>query len=577
MTFMQKYMFRYILGLLMSTIISVLYIINPRITGQIVDDVIIAEKYNLLPGLLLIIIIATSIRSLLRYHYQITFEKCSQGMLFDLREAVYRKLLLKDFRFYNKNRTGDLMSRQTGDMEAIRHFAAFSVYAIYENILIFVFALIMIFTLDLNLALAMFAVLPLTALTTYFQMKAVRPAFRRMRESFSSLNTFVQENISGNRVVRAFAKEDFETEKFSAENDNYKNVQLEAANVWSKYVPTFEFLSNVLMVIMMLYGGYRTIIGEMTLGNLVSVNGYLWMLTMPLRMCGWYINDIQRFATSIEKIFATHHEEPIVQNLSIPLVKKKYEGNVVFENVSYSSDDEDIIRDISCEVKKGQTVGIIGVTGSGKSTIMNLLCRFYDTTDGRILIDRINVKNIDLYDLRSNIGIAMQDTFLFSDTVEGNIAYGMPDCSFEEVKKAAIMADAEHFIKNMPEGYDTIIGERGVGLSGGQRQRISLARALIKHPSILILDDTTSAVDMETESYIQYQLKNLEHHCTTFVIAHRISSIIDADIIMVMADGRIIEQGNHEELLVQNGYYAQAFHNQYGDYYSRRKVSHGAK
>ena len=223
------------------------------------------------------------------------------------------------------------------------------------------------------------------------------------------------------------------------------------------------------------------------------------------------------------------------------------------------------MEDINFKVEPGQTIGIIGSTGAGKSTIMNLLCRFYDATEGEVLVDGVNVKALDLYNLRDNIGMAMQDVFLFSDTIEGNIAYAHPDCTFEEVKQAAIMADANHFIQSLPEGYDTIVGERGVGLSGGQKQRISLARALLKNPSILILDDTTSAVDMETESYIQTQLSNIKNRCTIFVIAYRISSICNADQILVMDNGRIIEHGTHDEQMKQNGYYASAFYTQYGE------------
>lgn len=554
-----------VLGLLLTTIISILAIVNPYISGMIVDEVITGGKLSLLPKLIIALLAATSIRGILRYYYQVVFETCSQGVLYEMRDKVYRKLLQEDFAFYNRKRTGDLMSRQTGDMDAIRHFVAYVIYAVYENILLFLFALTMIFTVNVKLALCMMAVLPFTALTTYLQSKQVKPAFQRNRDCFSSLNAFVQENVSGNRVVKAFAKEDYEIEKFNKENDAFRDSQLDASKIWMRYLPVFEMLSNLLTIILMLYGGYMVIRGEITLGNMVTVNGYLWMLTVPLRMAGWWINDIQRFVTSVEKIYATYTEEPSVKAPVNGTMRKHLQGAVTFRDVSYQADGEDIVHDISFCVKPGQTVGIIGSTGAGKSTIMNLLCRFYDVTAGEVLVDGINVKNLDLYDLRDNIGMAMQDVFLFSDTIEGNIAYAKPDCPFEEVKHAAIMADANHFIQNLPDGYDTIVGERGVGLSGGQKQRISLARALLKDPSILILDDTTSAVDMETESYIQTQLKKIEKDCTIFIIAYRISSIKDADLILVMDNGRIIERGTHEELLQNNGYYASAFRNQYGE------------
>lgn len=550
----------------MTTGIALLTIVSPYLSGIIVDDVIGKGNRELLPVMITCLIGVTILKGILRFSSQVMFEICSQGVLFSMREAVYRKLLQEDFSFYNKNRTGDLMSRQTGDMDAIRHFIAYVIYAVYENILLLTFALLMIFTVNVKLAFCMLAVLPFTAFATYAQSKRVRPAFRRIRQQFSSLNTFVQENISGNRVVKAFAKEDFEISKFNRENDSYREAELNASKIWMKYVPIFEFLSNILTVVLMLYGGYMVITGEITMGAMVTVNGYLWMLTVPLRMAGWWINDIHRFITSAEKIYATYSQEPDIKEPCKPVCRKHLDGDVEFRNVSYQADDADIITDVSFQVKKGQTVGIIGSTGSGKSTIMNLLCRFYDVSKGEVLVDGVNVKDLDLYDLRDNIGMAMQDVFLFSDTIEGNIAYGRPNCSFEEVKRAAKMADANLFIQNMPDGYDTIVGERGVGLSGGQKQRISLARALLKDPSILILDDTTSAVDMETESYIQNQLKKIEKNCTIFIIAYRISSIKDADLILVMDRGRIVEQGTHEELVAAGGYYATAFRHQYGSF-----------
>ena len=562
--FLKKYRLAIVIGLVLMTVIVACAIVNPYISGMIVDDVIQGGAYDLLPKLIGIMLAVTAVRAILRYATQMMFETCSQGVLYRMRDAVYRKLLQEDFAFYNRNRTGDLMSRQTGDMDAIRHFVAFVIYTVYENILMFIFALVMIFMVNVKLALCMMAVLPFCLFTTYLQSKHVKPRFHECRQSFSSLNAFVQENISENRVVKAFAKEEYEKEKFEKENDKYREAELGAASIWCRFVPIFELLSNLLMVVLILYGGYQVICGEMTLGNLVTVNGYLWMLSNPLRFAGWWVNDVQRFITSVEKIYDTYSKEPDVKKPKKGIKRKEMQGNIEFRNVSYEVEGEDIIHNISFSVEKGQTVGILGSTGAGKSTIMNLLCRFYDVTEGEVLVDGIDVKNWDLHDLRDNIGMAMQDVFLFSDTIEGNIAYGKPDCTFEEVKEAAVMSDANLFIKAMPDGYQTIVGERGVGLSGGQKQRISLARALLKKPSILILDDTTSAVDMETESYIQEQLKKLGRKHTVFVIAYRISSIKDADVIFVMDEGRIVERGNHESLLKQNGYYATVYKHQNG-------------
>lgn len=572
LSFLKKYRVRMIVGLILVFITALLVLINPQISGMIVDEVIEGQHYEKLGILLLIMIGVTLVRSLLRFIFLMCFESSSQGLVYDMREEAYRKLMKEDFNFFNKNRTGDLMSRQTGDMDAVRHMVSHVIYFSFENILVFLMALVMIFSVNVKMALCMLIVLPFTLAVTLSQRRHIKPAFDRVRDCFSSLNAFAQETIAGNRVVKAFAKEDYELEKFDRENDGYRDGQLNAASIWMKYIPMFEILSQCLTIILMIMGGFMVIDGEMTIGNMVTVNGYLWMLNSPLRQAGWIINDLQRFLTAIEKIYKVYTTEPDIKQPEHVVEKRKLKGSVTFDHVNYYTNDDTVLKDISFHVEPGQTVGIIGATGSGKSSLINLICRFYDVNQGRVLVDDIDVRNLDLQTLRGNIGIAMQDVFLFSDTIEGNIAYGNPDCTFEQVQAAAKIANADEFIREMPEGYDTIIGERGVGLSGGQKQRISLARAILKDPSIIILDDTTSAIDMETESMIQNELKKISDERTVFIIAHRISSIIHADQILVLDNGRLVERGTHEQLLAKKGYYSTVFHHQYGEFDRFKKV-----
>ena len=572
LSFLKKYRVRMIVGLILVFITALLVLINPQISGMIVDEVIEGQHYEKLGILLLIMIGVTLVRSLLRFTFLMCFESSSQGLVYDMREEAYRKLMKEDFNFFNKNRTGDLMSRQTGDMDAVRHMVSHVIYFSFENILVFLMALVMIFSVNVKMALCMLIVLPFTLAVTLSQRRHIKPAFDRVRDCFSSLNAFAQETIAGNRVVKAFAKEDYELEKFDRENDGYRDAQLNAASIWMKYIPMFEVLSQCLTIILMIMGGFMVIDGEMTIGNMVTVNGYLWMLNSPLRQAGWIINDLQRFLTAIEKIYKVYTTEPDIKQPEHVVEKRKLKGSVTFDHVNYYTNDDIVLKDISFHVEPGQTVGIIGATGSGKSSLVNLICRFYDVNQGRVLVDDIDVRNLNLQTLRGNIGIAMQDVFLFSDTIEGNIAYGNPDCTFEQVQAAAKIANADEFIREMPEGYDTIIGERGVGLSGGQKQRISLARAILKDPSIIILDDTTSAIDMETESLIQNELKKISDERTVFIIAHRISSIIHADQILVLDNGRLVERGTHEQLLAKKGYYSTVFHHQYGEFDRFKKV-----
>lgn len=458
------------------------------------------------------------------------------------------------------------MARMTGDLEAVRHFIAWGIYMIFENFTILVFALVFMFSIYPPLALAMIAVTPIIGFFAYKLAFTVRPTFSEVRAQFARLNSVVQENISGNRVVKAFAKEDYEIEKFSVQNREFKEKNLLSARVWEKYLPVLDSLAGVLSVVMILVGGFMVIKGSITIGQLVTFNSLIWALNNPMRMAGWLINDVQRFIASAEKVEDLLNVKSKITNDAIRYNVKNFKGVVDFDHVSFSYGDEPVLEDINFKVVPGQTVGIIGPTGAGKSTLVNLLSRFYDTTSGEVRVDGVNVKDWDIHKLREKIAMVMQDIFLYSDTIEGNIAYGNPEDSIESVQFAAKVAEAHEFISELPDGYDTIVGERGVGLSGGQRQRIALARAILKDPTILILDDTTSAVDMETELRIQNTLKSILQEKTCFIIAHRISSVMEADLILVMDNGRIIERGKHKELLQKKGYYYNVFKNQFGNF-----------
>lgn len=552
-------------GLILVLAGSAVTMVNPYISGIIVDSVILDGKVEILTRLLLIMVGATLFRAIVRYSFQMIFEYVSQSVLYKVRVEVYSRVQKLDFNFFDKTPTGDIMARMTGDTETIRHFVAWVIYNIVENAAVFIFAITMLFTINVKFALLLLAVAPFTAFFTYKLAKEVKPTFFAIREQFSKLNSVVQQNISGNRVVKAFAKEDYEIEKFEKENREFRQKNIESANIWQKYLPVIESLAGVLSVIMILVGGIMVIRGHLTLGALVTFNSYIWALNNPMRMSGWLINDVQRFAASAEKVLALIQTESQIKN-SDNFIERKVQGKVEFRNVSFSYGEEQVLDSINLTVMPGQTIAVIGPTGSGKSTLANLICRFYDCTEGELLIDDVNIRDMSIRKLRESIGVAMQDIFLFSDTIEGNIAYGVPDASMAKIMWAASTAGANDFIRNMPEGYDTIVGERGVGLSGGQKQRIALARALLKNPSILILDDTTSSVDMETEHAIHSMLKSVYKDKTSFIIAHRISSVKHADQILVLDNGRVVEQGKHDELLKKKGYYYSVFVNQFGDF-----------
>ncbi len=550
----KRYLF--VIGLILSAVSSSMLIINPMLSQKLIDEVITPQNTTKLLPILGIMLAVQVVRLTLRYVMIVSLEQNSQCMLDDVRRRLYEVIQNQDYVFYGKIRTGDLMTRMTNDLDLIRHSTAWISYNIVDSVVIFLVTIIYLLTVNVEFTLCLVAITPFILIITRIFSKIINPMFVTLREKLSELNTVAQENIAGNRVVKAFAAEEYEQTKFEEKNEEYRKMNLKTTYVGVKFQPMLDLLSQSLTVTSLLVGGYFMMNGKLTAGGMLAFSSLTWALANPLRNLGMLLNDIQRFFASCEMIIEIFYAQPtIVDRSRAKAPDHRLSGKLEFADVSFQINGNVLLDHVNFEIGAGKTLGIMGTTGSGKTTLVNMITRFYDVTSGEVLVDGMNVQDLTLASLRGSIGMAMQDVFLFSDTVEGNIAYGNGELPFEEVTKYADAADANGFVRRMQNSYDTLIGERGVGLSGGQRQRISLARALAVKPSILILDDTTSAVDMETEQYIQEHLRNLDFTCTKIIIAQRVSSVKDADHIIIMDSGRIVEQGTHEQLLKNHSYY----------------------
>lgn len=566
----------FITALLGTALYNILQLVVPHFSRQLINlfseaqktGQPLTDKEETIYTLIALMVGLTLFRVIIVYLDCMAYERVSQGTLFRIRNFLYNKIQRQDMKFYSTYRTGDLMTRVTGDLDAVRHNIAWVIRSIVESITLFCSAAVYFFLIDVVLALCIVSIAPLIFFIVLKFRKKVGPMHKALREKLAGMNTDAQENISGNRVVKAFAREEYEKAKFDRSNTDYRDTNIKTQMVWLKFFPFVELIANALPVILLMVGGVFIINGRISMGDYTAFSLLIWAIANPMRMMGNIMNEFQRFSAASDKVMEIYYSEAeIVDHPDAIPHPERFEGKVEFDHVSFQYEDGKlpVLRDITFTAEPGETVAIIGETGCGKTSLIQMIPRFYEPNSGSVRVDGVPVENYKLTDLRKNIGLATQDVLLYSDTIEGNIAYGAMALTAEEVEKYARYSAASDFIHHMPEGYDTIVGERGVGLSGGQKQRISLARALAIRPSILILDDTTSAVDMETEKQIQHSLRNLDFPCTKIIIAQRISTTKFCDKILVLKDGRIIESGNHRELVAAGGYYADLVKLQLGE------------
>ncbi len=555
------------LGAILCLIIGVaLDMLSPQLTMRIIDEVIGEGNLPLLKYLLAGILAVGVGRCIFMYIKEYAFDVIGAKISASMRKNLFEHLQGLSADFYDRNNTGELMARVKEDIDRIWDGLTYVGMLIIEVVVHTALVLTCMYRLNWKLALIPTIAMIFCASLAIFLERKLDKIYEEISEENAVLNTVAEENLAGVRTVKAFAREKFEIKKFLSHNKRYYELNMAQSRMFVKYHPLFTLITKLLPLLILLSGGYLVIRNEFSLGSLGAFIEYSMNIVWPMEMLGWLTNSLSSAVASNKKLKKIYAETATITNCDNPVVLEQVNGKITFSHVNFARDNTNILEDISFSVEPGATLGIMGATGSGKTSIIQLLQRLYDCTNGTILVDDVDVRKLSLQQLRSNISVVMQDVFLFSDTIHDNVVLGKQDVlSFEQVKAASYAAQAGNFIERLESGYDTIIGERGVGLSGGQKQRISIARALAKGNPILVMDDSTSALDMETEHSIQQTLKELPS-TTKLIIAHRISAVRHADEILFLENGRIAERGTHEELLKQKGLYYETYMAQYGDF-----------
>ncbi len=561
--YIGHYWYAYLFAILCMITAILLDMLYPRITKSIVDDVIINGEMELLGSLLLMIIVIGIGRSISGYLKDFTFDTVSIKIAAKLRKDLFRHMEGLSIDYFDDTNTGELMARVKDDVDAVWNALGYVGMLMIEVVIHVSIVLYCMFTLNWKLAFIPLVAMLFMGFVAVFLERKLDKIYEAISEENAKLTTIAEENLAGVRTVKAFAREKFEIQKFLSHNQRYCDLNMQQSKMLVRYYPIFQFTGKLLPVVMVIIGGIQVISGEMTLGSLVAFSEYCRNIVWPMEMLGWLTNDLSSAVASCKKINKIYKQRPSIREVETPIKLEKVKGEVSFEHVSFYRGNQKILEDISFDLPSGKTLGIMGATGAGKTSIINLLMRFFDAERGSIKLDGVDVKELSLKQLRGNISTVMQDVFLFSDTISENIKMGQRETlENPTIVHAAELAQAKGFIEDMAENYETIIGERGVGLSGGQKQRISIARAIAKHNPILILDDSTSALDMETEYKIQKALDTLD--TTKIIIAHRISAVRRADEIIFLENGTIKERGTHKELLAKKGLYYDTYIAQYG-------------